>query len=118
MRRLHSSHGYPGLSVGRMIEQRGKLRAEERAGFGHDQVRLAATAAWNIVGEILESTVAPVIGSTRLPVRTLPALSCHVWKCEVSVGPMLSRMRSTSALVTLCASEGYRLLPPCSMKQK
>src|SRR5215472_13658639 len=33
----------------------------------------------------------------------------------VSVGPMLSRTRNTSALVALCASDGYRLVPPCSI---
>ena len=31
----------------------------------------------------------------------LPALSCQVWKCIASVGPMLRRMRNTSTLVTL-----------------
>src|SRR5215469_13184738 len=33
----------------------------------------------------------------------------------VSVGPMLIRIRNTSTLVALCAMDGYRLLPPCSM---
>jgi hypothetical protein len=28
---------------------------------------------------------------------------------------MLSSMRKTSTLVALCAMEGYKLLPPCSM---
>src|SRR5439155_6538664 len=36
----------------------------------------------------------------------------------VSVGPMLIRMRRTSVCVALCASEGYRLVPPCSMVGK
>src|ERR1700730_4001648 len=33
----------------------------------------------------------------------------------VSVGPMLIRIRKTSTLLALCAIEGYRLFPPCSM---
>jgi hypothetical protein len=40
----------------------------------------------------------------------LPALSLQVWKCIVSVGPMLSTTRSTSGSVTRWASDGYRLL--------
>src|SRR6266404_2711093 len=31
---------------------------------------------------------------------------------------MLIRMRNTSVLVALCAIDGYRLLPPCSMVGK
>ena len=34
----------------------------------------------------------------------LPAMSDQVWKCIVSVGPMLIRIRSTSTLVARCAS--------------
>jgi hypothetical protein len=48
----------------------------------------------------------------------LPALSCHVWKCIVSVGPMLSSTRITSGSDTRSTSEGYRLEPPCSMNPK
>src|SRR5438309_8860609 len=36
----------------------------------------------------------------------------------VSVGPMLIRIRKTSTLVALCAMDGYRLLPPCSIVGK
>jgi hypothetical protein len=39
-------------------------------------------------------------------VNALPALSCQVWKWEVSVGPMLSKIRKTTGLVTLRAKVG------------
>jgi hypothetical protein len=53
-------------------------------------------------------------GNVRLPnvsgargVETpLPALSDQVWKCMVSVGPMLSRIRNTTGSVTFKASVG------------
>ena len=53
-----------------------------------------------------------------LSAGAVPALSAQVWKCMVSVGPMLSRTRKTWALDTRCASCGYRLLPPCSINPK
>jgi hypothetical protein len=60
--------------------------------------------------------VKPVIGSVSG--GAFPALSCQVWKCIVSVGPILSKMRNASAFVIRWASEAYRLVPPCSMNAK
>lgn len=51
-------------------------------------------------------TKTPVTGSTALRGGALPAPSDQVWKCMVSVGPMLIRIRSTSTSVALCASAG------------
>ncbi len=49
-------------------------------------------------------TVAPVEPGKPVSVsviaKALPALSCQVWKCIVSLGPMLSKIRSTSRLLT------------------
>src|SRR6516162_2868206 len=86
----------PTVSVGRMIEHAGKVRL--RKGHGSGIIRLV----WKFSppnGVELRS------GNTRLGLvesvngGALPALSCHVWKCAVSVGPILSRMRRTSGLV-------------------
>ena len=64
-------------------------------------------------------TETPVTGSITLATgTTFPALSCQVWKWQISVPPMLSRMRRTSTLVALCAKDGYRLVPPCSIHAK
>ena len=60
----------------------------------------------------------PFVGSVNGAIGSdaaLPARSDQVWKCIVSVGPMLIRIRRTSTSLARCASEGYRLLPPCSM---
>jgi hypothetical protein len=51
-------------------------------------------------------TETPVIGSTAVRAGAFPALSDQVWKCIVSVGPMLMRIRSTSTLEALWAIEG------------
>src|SRR4029077_18148765 len=64
-------------------------------------------------GELRSGNTSPFVGSVRG--GALPALSAHVWKCMGSVGPMLMSIRKTSTLLALCAIEGYRLLPPCSM---
>src|SRR5579863_8501453 len=99
-----------------MIEQGGNFRL--RKGQGSGMMRFACSDSGRLVESCWKETFEPVIGSTSETVNTLPALSCHVWKCAVSVGPMLSRMRNTSLLVTRWASDGYRLLPPCSIVQK
>src|ERR1039458_5607313 len=51
-------------------------------------------------------TDTPVIGSVAVRGGALPALSAQVWKCIVSVGPMLIRILNTSTLVALCAIAG------------
>ena len=42
-------------------------------------------------GGVEVGNTSPFVGSVSG--GALPALSCQVWKCMVSVGPMLSRMR-------------------------
>jgi len=68
-----------------------------------------AAVAWGSL-RLGNDTVAPVDpgkpASTSVICRALPALSCQVWKCAVSVGPMLRRMRRTSTLLTRCARAG------------
>src|SRR5260370_22838684 len=91
----------PTVSVGRMIEHTGNVRL--RNGHGSGMMRLV----WKFSppnGAALRS------GNTKLGLvesvngGALPALSCQVWKCAVSVGPILSRILNTSGLVTLLAS--------------
>ena len=97
----------PVVSVGRMIEHGGKLAAEERGGLGHDQVGLEILAAerWRV--EIGERDGDAGYGVDHIVSgRTLPALSCQVWKWQISVPPMLSRMRRTSTLLARWASIG------------
>src|SRR5579862_3625642 len=93
----------PTVSVGRMMEHTGNVRL--RNGHGSGMIRLV----WKISppnGVELRS------GNTRLGLvgsvkgGALPALSCQVWKCAVSVGPILRRIRKTSELVTRCARDG------------
>src|SRR6266487_2629925 len=105
----------PSVSVGRMIEHTGRLRLMN--GHGSGMIRLVWKSSPPNGGEFRSGNVAdtPVTGSTAVNGGALPALSDQVWKCMVSVGPMLIRIRSTSTLVALCAIEGYRLLPPCSI---
>src|SRR5215472_19311413 len=92
----------PFVSVGRMIEHTGRSRL--RKGQGSGMIRLV----WKVLplkGEELRSgKISPFVGSVRG--GALPALSDHVWKCMVSVGPMLMRILNTSTLVALCAIEG------------
>src|SRR5207302_2260641 len=96
----------PLVSVGRIIEQRGSLRL--RNGQGSGMMRFV----WNVSppkGAEFRSgkvTDTPVTGSTAVSGGALPALSAQVWKCIVSVGPMLIKIRRTSTLVALCAMEG------------
>src|SRR5438874_13199787 len=103
VRNLSAPLATPCVFVGRMIEQRGSVGL--RNGHGSGMIRLfvnnsLATSKW---GNVTET---PVTGSTAVKGGALPALSCQVWKCIVSVGPMLIRMRNTSTLLALCASDG------------
>src|SRR5947209_2208514 len=88
----------PSVLVGRLIDQLGNFRSRKRVGSG--MIRLGLNTA---PLAFRSGNVSPVVGSVSG--GALPALSCQVWKCIVSVGPMLSKMRSTSGLVTLCARE-------------
>src|SRR5215475_12372735 len=97
----------PRVSVGRMTEHFGSFRL--RNGHGSGMIRLFVK-----LSPALERSgnVNPFVGSTRGAsggATAAPALSDHVWKCIVSVGPMLIRIRRTSTLVARCASDGYRL---------
>src|SRR5947207_8341018 len=56
-------------------------------------------------------TITPVAGSAVGGIGgALPALSDQVWKCMISVPPILRTIRRTSELVTRCASCAYRLV--------
>src|SRR6266550_1352803 len=103
VRNLSAPMATPCVFVGRMIEHRGRFLL--RNGQGSGMIRLFVnssleTSKW---GNVTET---PVTGSTAVKGGALPALSCHVWKCMVSVGPMLIRMRNTSTLRALCANDG------------
>src|SRR6266576_3540625 len=110
----------PCVSVGRMTEQGGRLGS--RNGQGSGMIRLFLNSSVTGVVSPVKSgkvTLTFVTGSITGPkAGALPALSCQVWKCIVSVGPMLIRIRSTSVLFALKAIAGYRLVPPCSIVGK
>ena len=93
----------PSVFVGRMIETMGRLRS--RNGHGSGMIRALSKSSFSTSksGNVTET---PVTGSTAVRGGALPATSDQVWKCMVSVGPMLIRIRSTSTLVALCASDG------------
>src|SRR5881394_3485845 len=97
----------PRVSVGRMIEHRGSLRL--RNGHGSGRIRLVVKSSPPNGGEFRSGKVSPLVGSVNGASgddTAAPALSDQVWKCIVSVGPMLIRMRSTSTLDARCASDG------------
>ncbi len=90
----------PAVSVGRMIETGGNFRLL-RKNVGSGMIRFVCVSSLPV---LRFGKVSPLVGSVSG--MKLPALSCQVWKCCVSVGPMLSRMRRTSGFVTRCASDG------------
>src|SRR5215471_16033599 len=97
----------PLVSVGRMIEHTGRLRL--RKGQGSGMIKFV----WNVSPpngvEFRSGNFKPFVGSVSgaSGVETaLPALSDQVWKCIVSVGPMLISIRRTSTLLARCAIEG------------
>src|ERR1019366_2011827 len=97
----------PVVSVGRMTEQAGRLRL--RKGHGSGMIRLVVKISLSFGGAFRFGKNSPFVGSVngaRGVLSALPALSDQVWKCIVSVGPMLIRIRSTSTLLALCAIEG------------
>ena len=98
VRNFAAPRAEPSVLVGRMTEHLGNFRSRKLVGSG--MIRFG----WNTAPLAFRSgNVSPVLGSVSG--GALPALSCHVWKCIVSVGPMLSKMRSTSGFVTRCARE-------------
>ena len=104
----------PFVPVGRTIETTGNLR--ERKFVGSGMIRLV----WKFCppkGFLLRlGKTSPFVGSVSG--GALPALSLQVWKCMASVGPMLSTTRKASGSLTLWATAGYRLVPPCSIVAK
>src|SRR5262252_3747453 len=95
------------LAVGRMTEQRGSLRLKNGQGSG--MIKLLVNRSPPNGDELRSGKVSPFVGSVRgaSGVDTVaPALSDQVWKCIVSVGPMLIRIRNTSRLLARCASAG------------
>jgi hypothetical protein len=86
-----------------MTEHGGNFRLMN--GHGSGMIRLVWNR-WPPNGGALRfgNTSAGLVGSVRG--GALPALSCQVWKWEVSVGPMLSRISKTSGSVTRRASAG------------
>src|SRR6266567_2335135 len=115
VRKFRAFVAIPSVSVGRITEQGGSFRL--RKGHGSGMMRLVWKSSPPNGGEFRSGKVTdtPVTGSLAVNAGAFPALSAQVWKCIVSVGPMLMRMRKTSTLLALCAIAGYRLLPPCSM---
>src|SRR3954453_13936532 len=88
----------PSVWLGRTIEQIGNFRPGDFVGLGMIRLELYSSPP-----ALRSGNVSPVVGSVRG--GALPALSCQVWKCIASVGPMLSKIRRTSGLVTRWASE-------------
>src|SRR5438445_8462129 len=106
VKNLTTPMAIPFVSVGRMIEHTGS--AGLRNGHGSGMIRLVWKSSPPNGGEFRSGKVTdtPVTGSTAVNGGALPALSDQVWKCIVSVGPMLIKIRRTSTLVALCAMEG------------
>src|SRR5579885_3513109 len=102
VRALTAPIAAPVVLVGRTMETGGNLRLRKMVGSG--MIRLVWKSSPPKGGLLRSGKTSPLVGSVRA--GALPALSCHVWKWAVSVGPMLSRMRSTSTLLTRWASEG------------
>src|SRR5205807_297048 len=106
VRKFTTPVAIPFVWVGRMIETTGSFRL--RNGHGSGMIRLVRKSSPPNGGEFRSGKVTdtPVTGSTAVKGGALPALSDQVWKCIVSVGPMLIKIRRTSTLVALCAMEG------------
>jgi hypothetical protein len=96
------------IEVGRMIETAGNPL---RNGHGSGMIRLVwkssepdALRSGNTRGN-MGLAFGSVRGARGIE-TAFPALSCQVWKCMVSVGPILSRIRKTTGLVTPWAKVG------------
>src|ERR1700721_1181487 len=96
----------PAVSVGRMMETMPNFLFRKNVGSGMIRLVWNSSATFGSVDPLRfgNVTVAPVEPGNPVSVSVrriaLPALSCQVWKCEVSVGPIESRTRNTSALLT------------------
>src|ERR1700722_9476930 len=97
-----------------MIEHTGNLLVRNVVGWG--MIRLVWNSGPPNGGLLRSGKTRPLVGSVRG--GALPALSLQVWKCIVSVGPILSTTCRTSGSLTRWASDGYRLVPPCSIVAK
>src|ERR1017187_966777 len=106
VKNLTTPMAIPFVSVGRITEHRGSLRLIN--GHGSGMIRLVWKRSPPNGGEFRSGKVTEtlVTGSTAVSGGAFPALSDHVWKCIVSVGPMLMRIVRTSTLVALCAIAG------------
>src|SRR3954471_12977208 len=89
----------PSVWLGRMIKQIGNFLSRNFVGSGMIRFGL-----YSSLPELSLGNVSPVVGSVRG--GALPALSCQVWKCIASVGPMLRRMRRTSRVAPRPGGEG------------
>src|SRR5215475_16155070 len=106
VRKLTTPIAIPFVSVGRMIEHTGRL--ELMNGHGSGMIRLVWKSSPPNGAEFRSGNVVvlPFTGSNAVRGGAFPALSCQVWKCIVSVGPMLIRVRNTSTLFARCAIDG------------
>src|SRR3984885_15770114 len=106
VRKLTTFMAMPVVPVGRMFEHGGSLGL--RKGQGSGMIRLVENSSPPKGGALRSGKVTGtwVTGSVALSGGASPAVSDQVWKCIVSVGPMLTRMRRTSTLVARCAIAG------------
>ena len=93
VRNLATPIAMPLVSVGRMIDTAGNLRPSQLV-VGSGMIRLVWKSSPPNGGLLRSGNTSPLVGSRSG--GALPALSAQVWKCIVSVGPMLSTTRSTS----------------------
>jgi len=93
----------PSVLVGRMIETIGRLRSKNGHGSGMIKLFWKSSPPPERSGNVTDT---PVTGSTAVNAGALPALSDQVWKCIVSVGPILSRILRASSWFALSASDG------------
>lgn len=91
------------VSVGRITEHGGRSGLMKGHGSGMIRFALRSSLAEVRSGKLTDTAVT---GSTAVNLGALPALSCQVWKCMVSVGPILIRIRRTSGCVARCAMAG------------
>src|ERR1041385_7551245 len=107
VKKLTTFMAIPSVSVGRIIEQTGSDVLRKWQGSG--MIKFVWKFCPPKGGLFRSGKTNPLVGSVRG--GAFPALSAQVWKCIVSVGPMLIRILRTSTLLARCAIEGYRLLP-------
>src|SRR5204863_1940266 len=84
VRNLTAPMAAPFVSVGRTLEQMGNFRSRNIVGSGI--IRLVENSSPPKGGEFKSGKTSPFVGSVKG--GALPALSCQVWKCIASVGPI------------------------------